>query len=296
MKPSWNLLTDVQQMWSLPFMVNAFRAGLLVAVLAGVTGWFMVTRRESFVGHTLSVVGFPGAAGAVWLGLSPALGYYAFAAGAALVIAAVPRAADDEDPGEQPAVVGTVQAVALAGGFVFVALSHSLFGGLNDLLFGSLLGITADQVGVLALVTVVLLAVLAVIGRPLLFASLDPEVAGARQVPVRLLDVGFLLVLAVSIAAVAQLTGALLVFALLVLPAATAQRLTARPGRSLAVSVLLAVAASWAGLTAAFYSPYPVGFWLTSIAFAMYVVVAGAARLRHVRRHRVPVLAPAVVR
>lgn len=296
MKPSWNLLVDVQQMWSLPFMVNAFRAGLLVAVLAGVTGWFMVTRRESFVGHTLSVVGFPGAAGALWLGMSAALGYYAFTAGAALVIAAVPRSADDEEPGEQPAVVGTVQAVALAGGFVFVALSHGLFGGLNDLLFGSLLGITADQVGVLALITVVALAVLAVIGRPLLFASLDPEVAGARQVPVRLLDVGFLLVLAVSIAAVAQLTGALLVFALLVLPAATAQRLTARLGRSLAVSALLAVAVTWAGLTAAFYSPYPVGFWLTSIAFAMYVVVAAAARLRRVRRDRVPILAPAVAR
>lgn len=289
MRFSENLLADVAQMWSLPFMLNAFRAGLLVGVIAGVTGCFMVTRRESFAGHTLSVVGFPGAAGAVWLGLSAALGYYVFTAAAALAIAAGARSAGrrGSGSGEQSAVVGTVQAVALACGFLFVALQRGFLGGLTALLFGSFLGITADQVDVLAVVAVLVLVAMAVIGRPLLFASLDPDVARARQVPVRRLDVGFLLVLAGATAAVAQLTGALLVFALLVLPAATAQRLTARPGRSIAVSVVLAVAVTWTGLTAAFYSPYPVGFWLTSIAFAVYVLVVAAGALGRRRGHGV---------
>ena len=284
-----NLLADIQQMWSLPFMLNAFRAGALVALLGGVTGWFMVTRRETFAGHTLSVVGFPGAAAAVWLGLSASLGYYAVTVVAALVIAAIPEQVGRGGVGygEQPALVGTVQVFALATGLLMVGLYHGFLTGLNTLLFGSVLGITVGQVLVLAVVTIAVLAVLAVIGRPLLFGSLDPQVARTRQVPVRALDICFLVLLAVAVAAVAQVTGALLVFALLVLPAATAQRMSSRPAVSLPLSVLIAVLVTVVGLTAAFYTPYPVGFWLTTVAFVAYVLAAvvgaGLARLPSVR-------------
>ncbi|MYV57162.1 iron chelate uptake ABC transporter family permease subunit [Streptomyces sp. SID3212] len=258
-------------MWAFPFMVNAFRAGTVIAVGAGVMGWFMVLRRQSFAGHTLAVVGFPGAAGAALVGIGATYGYFAFCLTAALVVAAVPRAGRGSEDREA-ALVGTVQAFLLACGFLFTALYKGLLGGVTSLLFGSFLGITSTQVLILLVVTVVVLAALAVIGRPLLFASVDPDVAAGRGVPVRLLSTLFLVLLGAATAEASQITGTLLVFALLVMPAATAQTLTARPVRSLALSVLIAVAVTWLGLIAAYYSPYPLGFYVTTFAFAAYVL------------------------
>jgi zinc/manganese transport system permease protein len=117
--------------------------------------------------------------------------------------------------------------------------------------------------------------VLAVVGRPLLFASTDPDVAAARGVPTRALSVMFLLVLALAVAEAAQITGALLVFALLVVPAAAAQALTARPAAGLATSVALALLITWVGLGIGYYSVYPVGFWITTVAFGVYLVAKG---------------------
>lgn len=285
---SWNPLADLQQMWAYPFMVNAFRAGTVVAVAAGVMGWFMVLRRQSFAGHTLAVVGFPGAAGATLLGISATYGYFAFCLTAAVVIAAIPRAGRDAD-GHESALTGTVQAFLLACGFLFTALYKGLLGGVNSLLFGSFLGISSTQVWVLLAAAVVVLAVLAVIGRPLVFASVDPDVAAGRGVPVRLLSTVFLILLGAAAAEASQITGTLLVFALLVMPAATAQTLTARPAVSLALSVFISLAVTWLGLITAYYSPYPIGFYVTTFAFAGYVL----ARLGRLAVHRLPGLVPA---
>jgi zinc/manganese transport system permease protein len=119
------------------------------------------------------------------------------------------------------------------------------------------------------------LAVLAVIGRPLLFASVDPEVARARGLPVRLLSTAFLLVLGIGVAGTSQVTGSLLVFALLVAPAATAIRLTARPGLGLLLSVGIAVAVTWLGEGIAFFSPYQIGFWVTTLGFGAFLLAVG---------------------
>jgi zinc/manganese transport system permease protein len=285
---SWNLIADVRDMWSLPFMLNAFRAGTIVAVLAAVVGWFMVLRRQSFAGHTLAVVGFPGAAGAVWLGIGEAFGYLGLCLVAAVVIAALPARGHRGERGfsEQSAVIGVVQAFALAAGMLFVALYKGFLNGTNALLFGSFLGITGGQVVTLALVAVLALVVLAAVGRRLLFASIDPDVAAARGVPTRALGAVFLALLGVTAAEVGQITGALLVFALLVLPPATAQVLTARPARGLVLSVVLALVTVWVALFVAWYSPYPIGFWLTTIAFTLYVAAQLATRLIAVTRRR----------
>jgi zinc/manganese transport system permease protein len=275
---SWNPVRDLRQMWAFPFMVNAFRAGTVVAVTAGVMGWFMVLRRQSFAGHTLAVVGFPGASGAVLVGVGAAYGYYAFCVAAALAIAAVPRGGRDGG-GQESALTGTVQAFLLACGFLFTALYKGLLGGTTSLLFGSFLGITTTQVWVLLAVAVVVLGALAAIGRPLLFASVDPDVAAVRGVPVRLLSTAFLVLLGAATAGTSQITGTLLVFALLVMPAATAQSLTSRPGLSLLLSAAVAVAVTWLGLTVAYFTPYPIGFWVTTFAFASHVLarLAGLA-------------------
>jgi zinc/manganese transport system permease protein len=279
---SWNLVLDIQEMWSLPFMLNAFRAGTAVAIVAPIVGWFMVLRRQSFAGHTLAMVGFPGAAAAAWLGLGLGAGYFAFSIAAAFVMAG--RPAGSTVHSEESALVGTVQAFALAAGMLFVSLSGGFLNETTALLFGSFLGITAGQVMALVIVAVVVLVVLAFIGRPLLFASVDADVARAHGAPTGALAVGFLLVLAATAAEVGQITGALLVFALLVLPPATAQALSPRPAVSLALSVVIGLLTVWVSLFVAYYSLYPVGFWLTTVGFGIYVAarsgVAVAARVR----------------
>ena len=273
---TWNLARDVSQLLQFHFMVNAFRAGTAVAIASAAVGWFMVLRQQTFAGHTLAVVGFPGASAAVWLGVSAGFGFFGFCIATALVIAMLPRTTGSgsggSGSGEESAVIGTVQAFALAAGFLFVSLYGGFLNGVTSLLFGSFLGITDAQVAVLVVVAAIAIVVLAVLRRPLLFASVDPDVASARGVRDRLLSTVFLVVLAVAVAEASQITGALLVFALLVIPAAAAQVLTARPGLSFSLAVVFAVGITWAGLACAYYSPYPVGFWTTSIAFATYVV------------------------
>jgi zinc/manganese transport system permease protein len=271
-------ISDVRQLTEFPFMVNALEAGTIVAVMAGVVGWFMVLRRETFAGHTLSVMSFPGGAAALLIGLSTALGYFAFAGLAALAIGA---AADRRvrDRREESAVTGAVQAFGLACGFLFLSLYHGVLANYESLLFGSFLGITRGQVLALALVAAVTLVVVALAGRPLLFASVDEGVARARGVPTRGLGIGFLLLLGLAVAETAQITGALLVFALLVAPPATAQLITPRIGLGLALSVLLGVLITWIGLALAYFYDYPVGFYITTVAFAVYVIARGATAI-----------------
>jgi zinc/manganese transport system permease protein len=278
--PSLEPLSDLRQLTAYPFMVSALEAGTIVAAMAGVIGWFMVLRRQTFAGHTLSVMSFPGAAGALLIGLSAAAGYFLFTAIAALVIgAAAGTQTRRRQHGQEAAITGAVQAFGLACGFLFLSLYQGVLGNYETLLFGSFLGITHGQVLALALVAAVAVALLAIAGRPLLFASLDEGVAQARGVPTRALSLGFLLLLGLAVAETAQITGALLVFALLVAPPATAQALTPRIGLSLALSVLIGVLVTWVGLALAYFYEYPVGFYITTVAFVAYLLARVARAL-----------------
>ena len=288
---TWNLRSDIQQLFALHFMVNAFRAGTIVAVLAGAIGWFMVLRRQSFAGHTLALVSFPGAAAAIWVGISANVGYFAACIVAALVIAMVPRPASGHSHSEESAVIGTVQAFALACGVLFVSLYGGFLNSLTGLLFGTFLGISDDQVVTLLVVAVIVLAVLAAVARPLFFATVDSDVATARGVPVRTLSVAFLVLLGCAAAEASQITGALLVFALLVMPAASAQQLTARPAFGFVLTITIALLVTWLGLAVAYFSVYPVGFFVTTFGMATLVLsaVVRAVANRTQRRARRPV-------
>jgi zinc/manganese transport system permease protein len=277
------------------FMVNALEAGTVVAVVAGAVGWFMVLRRQTFAGHTLALVSFPGAAGAILLGVSASYGYFGAAVAGALVIAAVPRSTSGQAHSQESAVIGTVQAFALACGVLFVSLYGGFLDDLTGLLFGTFLGVSDAQVLTLLGVGAGVLAVLAILARPLFFATVDPDVARARGVPVRLVSTLFLVLLGGAAAEVSQVTGALLVFALLVMPAATAQRLTARPGRSFVLTVAVGVVTVWCGLGAAYASVYPVGFFVTTVGFAFYLLAIGwsAAAGQRARRDRAGIVATA---
>ncbi len=284
---SWNLLTDVQQLLSYPFMVNALRAGTIVAVMSAVVGWMMVLRRESFAGHTLAVIGFPGAAAAVWLGLAAGYGYVAACLAAALAIALsrVPHVAGTGGFTEESAVIGTVQAVALATGMLFVSLYHGFLSGLTNLLFGTIAGVSTSQVWLVGVGAALCLSVLAAVGRPLFFTTIDPLSAVAHGVPTRLVSAVFLVVLGAAAGAASQVTGSLLVFALLVAPAAAAQQLTARPALSIAIALVVALAVTWIGMACAFFSPYPIGFWVATLGYGSYLL-AGRWRTLLMRRGR----------
>jgi zinc/manganese transport system permease protein len=291
----WNLAHDVSEVVEYHFMVNALVAGGIVAVMAGLVGWVMVLRGEAFAGHTLAVMAFPGASAAALVGIPAAWGYFAFCGAGAAAIGRL-SGGGRGSWSEESAGIGAVQASALAVGFLFVSLYGGVLGGLESLLFGNILGVSDGQVLALALVAVGTLAVLAGIGRPLLFASVDPDVAGARGVPVGALSGTFLLMLGLAVAATSQITGPLLVFALLVMPAATAQALTARPALSLWLTVLLALAVTWLGLGISYFSAYPAGFFISTISFALYVLArVGAAVARRGRPGRdlaIPAMEP----
>jgi zinc/manganese transport system permease protein len=284
-----NPIEDLRQLFTYPFMVNALEAGTIVAVLAGVVGWYVVLRRQTFASHTLSVMAFPGAAGAALAGLPTALGYYVACIAAALAIGRSGASAGarggrgggaGSSQGGESAVIGTVQTVGLAAGFLFLSLNSAVLGGPETLLFGTFLGITRGQVLGLLLVALAALATLTMLARPLLFASVDREVARAGGAPVALLDALFLVVLGLAIAATSQLTGALLVFALLVAPPAAAQRLTLRPVAGLVLSVAFALLTIWLALAIAYFSIYPVGFYVTTIGFVLYLLARVTAQRR----------------
>jgi zinc/manganese transport system permease protein len=284
-KPSWNLAHDVSQLLEYHFMVNALLAGSVVAVMAGLVGWVMVLRGETFAGHTLAMMAFPGASGAALIGVPAAWGYYAFCGTGALALGRL-SAPRHRSWGERSANTGIVQALALALGFLFVSLYGGVLGDLESLLFGNLLGVSDGQLLALLGVSIAAVALLAAGGRALLFSSVDREAAEARGVPVRGLSIAFALVLGLTVAATSQITGVLLVFALLVAPAASAQALTTRPLLSLGITIVLGLLVVWVGLGISYFSVYPAGFFITASAFALYLLARLSASVLERRARR----------
>ena len=267
----FDLVADLRELFAFPFMVHALEAGTIVAVFAAAVGWYMVLRRQSFAGHTLSLMAFPGATGAALIGLPVSLGYYLACGAAALAMGQTTRTST-RGFGSETAVIGTVQTVGLAAGYLFLSLNSAILSGTETLLFGTFLGVTQGQVVTLLVIAVVALALLALGARPLLFSTVDRELARASGIPVATLDVLFLLLLALAVAATSQITGVLLVFAVLVAPPAAAQQLTSRPLAGLLLGIVFALLVVWLGLAAAYFSPWPVGFYTTTFAFAVYVI------------------------
>ena len=267
----FDLIADLRELFAFPFMVHALEAGTIVAVFAAAVGWYMVLRRQSFAGHTLSLMAFPGATGAALIGLPVSLGYY-LACGAAAIAMGQTTRTSTRGFGSETAVIGTVQTVGLAAGYLFLSLNSGILSGTETLLFGTFLGVTQAQVLTLLIIAVVALALLALGARPLLFSTVDRELARASGIPVAALDVLFLLLLALAVAETSQITGVLLVFAVLVAPPAAAQQLTSRPLAGLLLGILFALLVVWLGLAAAYFSPWPVGFYTTTFAFAVYVI------------------------
>jgi zinc/manganese transport system permease protein len=253
-------------MFAYDFMVNAFAAAGIVAVLSGLVGYFLVLRGQTFAGHALSHVGFTGATGAVLVGMSPLWGLVAMT-----VMGGIGMGFLGERVGERDVGIGIVLALALGLGLLFLHFFTAYASAATALLFGNVLGVDRQTVWTLLALAALAITALGLMSRPLLFASLQPDLAAARGVPLRLIGVLFLAVVGLAVAECTQIVGVLLVFSLMVGPAATAQALTARLALGLVISLVLAVAIAWGGLAAAFYTDWPTSFWISALSGLGYL-------------------------
>ena len=257
------------------FMRTAFAAGGLVAVLSGLVGYFLVLRGQTFAGHALSHVGFTGATGAILFGLSPLTGLVGFT-----VLAGMAMGFLGERIAARDVAIGMMLSLALGLGLLFLHFYTAYATQATALLFGNVLGVGPEALLSLTLMSILSLVALAAISRPLLFGSLQPELAEAKGVPLRALSVAFLAIVGVAVGECAQIVGVLLVFTLMVGPAAAAQNLSTRFGPGIALAAVFALTEAWGGIALAWYTNWPTSFWITLLSGLVYLASVLAAPLR----------------
>jgi zinc/manganese transport system permease protein len=272
---SLNIWHDLQTMLSYPFMRQAFEAGTIVAIVAGIIGYFVVLRRSSFAAHALSHIGFAGAAGAVLLAINPVFGLLLFTSAGGIGMASLGRKAAERD-----VQIGSVLAFMLGLGVLFISLYKGYATAAYSILFGEILGISRGDVTMTLVAGALILLITAVFYRRLLFTSLDEEVAEAKGVSVLGMNILFMLLLAAATSIAVQVVGVLLIFALLVTPAAIAQRLAHKPSDGILISIATATLAVWIGLFVSFYVSYPVSFLIVSLVFGLYIIIRVAQAIR----------------
>lgn len=274
-------------MFAFDFMRHAFLAATLVGLACGLTGWFLVLRGQAFAGHALSHIAFVGAAGAVLLGLPPIAGMAVMATLAGVLLGwdnSGDSAAAPDRMRNRDAMTGLVLAASLGCGVLFLQWAQNGSAQVATLLFGNLLGIDRVTLEMLSALALICLIGLAFLARPLLFASLDPDLAAARGVPMRAVSVAFMVLVAVSSAACAEVTGILLVFSLLVGPAATMLRWGLAPWAGALGAAAMAVLLGWAGLALSWWTDAPISFWIGGLAALAY---AGAGVRERLQARRV---------
>ncbi|HLY67194.1 MAG TPA: metal ABC transporter permease, partial [Chloroflexota bacterium] len=245
----------------------AYAAGTIIAIVVSIVGFFVVLRGLTFAGDALAHVGFTGAAGVILVGLPPIFGMFGLCVLGGIVMGWLGERVRGRD-----VAIGIVMSFAMGLGALFLSLYTRYATEAFNILFGTILGVSHQDLLVTAVAGTVTLVVLAVIARPLLFASIDPEVAEARGVPVRFLSALFFVLLAISVAQAVQVVGILLLLTMLVGPASTAAYLTHRPGKVVALAVVIALLETWAGITLAYYNKAPVSFFIAAISFGLYLL------------------------
>ncbi|MHB8459647.1 MAG: metal ABC transporter permease [Candidatus Limnocylindrales bacterium] len=259
------------------FVQHAIEAGVVIAIVSGVVSRFVVARNMAFAVHALAELGFTGSAGAILIGVSPVLGLLTGTVVTALFIGALGVRVRERD-----AVVGVVMAFGLGLGVLFLSLYSGFAGQAFAILFGTITGVSGGDVVLLLAIGAVTLLALALLYRPLTFATVDPEVAQARGVPVGPIAIAFLLIMAAAVAEAVQVVGVLLILTLLITPGATAERLTAVPGWATIASVGIALFSVLGGIVLALLTNVPVSVFVTSLSFACYLLgrfVVGPALL-----------------
>ncbi len=268
-------------MFHYEFMQHAFVAGSLVAIMCGVIGVFVVARGLPFIAHTFSHIGFSGAAFAVWAGWNPINGLLLFTTLSALAIGRMGVKYFRRD-----ASISVILSFSLGLGLLFLSLSSKQAGFTSSILFGSVIGISANDVLEMSALTAFVLLALTLGYKMLKFDSFDPLGAQAAGLPVRSISVVFLLLLAVAVAEAVQIVGALLVFALMTIPAAAARNFVHSIFAMLLLSSSFSLLGVWAGLILSYYTNAPVSFYITSVEAAIYFLSLGWMNMQERRISR----------
>ena len=247
-------------------MLNTWITASIVAVVAGITGFFAVLRGSTFAAHAIPNGAFAGAAGASLLGINVLWGLAVFAVGGALGIGALGRKARHD-------VVTALALVVMLGlGALFVSVSTQYAEETYALLFGEVFGVSRAEVLPIGLLGVVAAVAIGVAFRPLMLTSALPEVAEARGVSTRRAEIYFLIVMALAASMTVPVVGALLMFSLMIGPAAAARSVTARPGTAMALSVLIALATVWLSIALSYQTNWPLGFFVGTIGTGFYLI------------------------
>ena len=249
------------------FVQNAFLAGTFLAVFSGLVGYFVILRGQAFATETLSHVGFAGAAGAALIGVNSLVGMFFLTILTSIGMGALGKRVKGRD-----IEVGMVLSFMLGLGVLFLSLYTQNATRAVNLLFGSILIVTRDDVMLTLGSSLVVVIMLIVLFRPLFFASLDPIAAEARGVPVQFLSVLFLLVLALTVSQAIEVVGTLLVFALLIVPAASAEHLALKPFSALILSVAISLFSTWAGLLLSLVGHQPASFYIVAFTSLFYII------------------------
>jgi zinc/manganese transport system permease protein len=274
------MVTIITDMFQYEFMNNAFAAAGIAAVVSGIVGFFLVMRGQTFAGHALSHIGFAGATGAGLIGLAPLWGLLGFTLAAGIVMGALSERISNRD-----IAIGVVLSLALGFGLLFLHYYTSFATQATALLFGNVLAVDREMIVTLAVLGAITLAGLAAIMRPLIFATLQPELAEAKGVPLRFVSTAFLAIVALAVSECAQIVGVLLVFTLMVGPPAAAQRLTTGLWSGLMLSAALALSEAWLGLVIAYHTDWPVSFCIAVLSALGYFVCIALPGLRSRTHH-----------
>ena len=260
----------------LQLVSGSIAAGAVLGIVGGLIGVFVMQRDMAFAVHGISELSFAGAAAALLLGVNVVAGSIVGSILAAAVIGLLGRRARDRN-----SIIGVLMPFGLGLGILFLSLYQGRSGNKFGLLTGQIIAVDSPQLGLLIAISVVVLAVLLVVWRPLTFDSLDPEVAVARGVPSRALSLVFMVVLGLTVAVSVQIIGALLVLALLVTPAAAALRVSASPAMVPVLSMTFGFVSAVGGILIAIGSSLPISPFITTISFAIYLVcrLVGARRM-----------------
>ena len=246
------------------FMINTWIAATIIAITAGILGFFVVLRRSAFAAHVLPMGTFPGAAAAELLGIQPLWGLLAFVAIGVLLLQQLQRL------GRKDVAAGMVLVTLMASGALLLCMTNAYGPAVFSLLFGEVLGVSAADLLPVAIISTVVMAGVIALYRPLLLQSAFPELAISRGVSSGITDLLFLTLLGLVTAMALPVVGTLLVFSLLVAPAATAQTLSATPVRVLFLSVALAVGMMWSAIALSFLTNWPIGFFVGATGAALF--------------------------
>ncbi|HEY0259120.1 MAG TPA: metal ABC transporter permease [Lacisediminihabitans sp.] len=250
-------------------MMNTWISATIVALIAGIVGFFVVLRGSSFLAHALPHGAFAGAAGATLIGVNPVLGMGIFAVAGALTVTTLGRRGRND-------VVTALALVAMLGlGALFLSLGSQYSAEVYALLFGQILGVSSTQLLPILVLGIACVLAIAIGFRPLMLSSVLPDMAAAKGIGNQAVAVYFSLVVALATAMSVPVVGALLMFSLLVGPPAAARSFTSNPGRSIALSVAFALVTVWAAIAAAYLSDWPVGFFVTAASALLYGIGRG---------------------